>query len=463
MAPPTDRIRTATTGIQSIDTRGCGRSHRRRPALAMAVCALLALCAAGTGIPAHAQETTDWRERDTLSGDWGGARTRWNDAGVIFNAGYAAEVAGNLSGGDKRTARYTQQLELETLLDMERLAGIDDARVQITLNHRTGRSLSADVLHNQFSVQQLYTNAQILRLSQLNWLQHFDDGRLTVQLGWSPLGNDLARLDAFCKFQNVVICGHANAMTINSGAINGPVSQWGARIKYWPTDRFYINTGVYRNNPDGGTDDGFDLSLDNDGNFYPIELGWQRAPDRLEGLIAIGVYYNSATTPDVHTDIDDGPAGLTGQPFLQHGGRHGGYVMGRQVVYRPDPGNPDRGLSFGGIAGVGDSATARFRHFAIVGGLYRGPFASRPNDYAAFMVAWSPTNLRLMRYQQDRNRMVPGSVPVQHWETVIEVDYGIQATPWLLLQPNLQYIVQPGGNDDRSNALVLGLHMVIRL
>lgn len=136
----------------------------------------------------HAQEAIGWHERDTLTGDWGGARTGWEDAGVTFNAGYAAEVAGNLSGGDKRTARYTQQLELETLLDMARLAGIDDARVQITLNHRTGHSLSADVLHNQFSVQQLYTSAQILRLSQLNWLQHFDDDRLDRATGLVAAG-----------------------------------------------------------------------------------------------------------------------------------------------------------------------------------------------------------------------------------------------------------------------------------
>ena len=46
---------------------------------------------------------------------------------------------------------------------------------------------------------------------------------------------------------------------------------------------------------------------------------------------------------------------------------------------------------------------------------------------------------------------------------MIELDCGIQATPWLLLQPNLQYIIQPGGNHYRSDALVLGLHFAVRL
>lgn len=52
---------------------------------------------------------------------------------------------------------------------------------------------------------------------------------------------------------------------------------------------------------------------------------------------------------------------------------------------------------------------------------------------------------------------------MQHWETALELDYGIQATPWLILQPNLQYIVQHGGNDSRTNAFVLGLHVAVKL
>lgn len=405
----------------------------------------------------------DWLQRDTLNGDWGGLRSRAREAGLALNASYVGEAARNLSGGDRRSARYTQQVEVEALLDMERMAGIDDARVQVTLNYRYGRSLSQEILHNQFAVQNLYSNAQIVRLSQLNWMQDFAGGRVTVQVGWSPLGNDLARLPAFCKFQNVVICGHANAMTVNSGAINGPVSQWGARIKVWPTARFHINAGAYRNNPDGGTDDGFDLSLDDDGNFYPVEVGWDRRQGAPRGSIAFGAYYNSARTPDVYYDVNRDPAGLTGLPMLQHAGRHGGYVMGRQVIYQPEPGNAARALSVGGIAGVGDNATARFRRFAILGALYQGPFASRPNDFASFMMAWSPTNPRLSRFQRDRNQSLPGSIPVQRWETVLELDYGIQATPWLTLQPNLQYILQPGGNDARKNAFVLGLHLAVKL
>ena len=147
----------------------------------------------------------------------------------------------------------------------------------------------------------------------------------------------------------------------------------------------------------------------------------------------------------------------------RHGGRHGGYVMGEQVIYQPETGNATRAFSIMGIAGGGDNATARFRRFAIAGAVYQGPFAHRPDDFVSLMVAWARTNPRLGRFQRDRNQMLPNNASVQRSETVIELDCGIQATPWLLLQPNLQYIVQPGGNQDRSDALVLGLHFAVKL
>jgi porin len=384
-----------------------------------------------------------------------------DESGVTLNASYMGEAAGLLSGGDRHTARYTQQIEVETLLDMERIAEIPDARLQMTLNYRGGRSLSKDALHNQFSVQELYSDAQILRLSQFNWLQHFADQRVTVQLGWSPVGNDFARLPSFCKFQSFVICGHANANTVNGGSQNGPISQWGARIKVWPTEHFYVNTGVYRNNVDGGTDRGFDLSFDHDGNYYPLELGWKRSEGARRGAIAIGGYYNSVKTPDVYYDINRNAAGLTGLPFLLHSGRHGGYVMGEQVIFEPDPENPARALSIMGIAGIGGNATSRFRQFAIGGAVYQGPFASRPADFVSFMVAWARTNSRLTQFQLDRKQTRPDSPSPQRSEAVIELGCGVQVTRSLLVQPNVQYIAQPGGNTDRSNALVLGLHFSV--
>lgn len=46
-------------------------------------------------------------------------------------------------------------------------------------------------------------------------------------------------------------------------------------------------------------------------------------------------------------------------------------------------------------------------------------------------------------------------------EQLIELGYGYQATPWLTLRPNVQYIIETGAfsGQDIDNALVLGLQV----
>jgi porin len=41
-------------------------------------------------------------------------------------------------------------------------------------------------------------------------------------------------------------------------------------------------------------------------------------------------------------------------------------------------------------------------------------------------------------------------------EMVIEFTYQAQITPWLTIQPDLQYVINPGGANDLNNALVVG-------
>lgn len=435
--------------------------HRLAPTRSLGF-AILLLCIGVLACqpPARAQPAANGKaSRNRLTGDWSGLRTRLQDAGVTFNLSYASESAGIVAGkGLRHTARYTQQLELETLFDLERLAGVPDAKIQFTVTDRKGRSLTNDVLHNQFSVQELYGAGQNFRLAELNYQQDFENHRIHTEIGWSPIGDDFARLPDFCKFQNGVICGHANAMTTNSGAHNFPTAEWGAHVKVHATPRFYIAVGAYQVNPnEGDRDKGFDLSFRSTGVFVPVELGWQTGGDALPGDYKVGAYYNSSNAPDVYADIHGAPAGFTGEPFLEHDGRFGGYGIASQTVYQSST-DPARHLRLGVMAGMGDRATARYDWFWLAGGVWQAPFANRPHDFVSFMVAYAHTNPRLTRFQQERDSVLPGAVGIQTYEGIAEVDYGAQVTPWLVLRPNLQYILRPGGTGAIPNALVLGLY-----
>ncbi|KRP87179.1 hypothetical protein TX25_26180 [Pseudomonas lactis] len=58
--------------------------------------------------------------------------------------------------------------------------------------------------------------------------------------------------------------------------------------------------------------------------------------------------------------------------------------------------------------------------------------------------------------------VLAGRLPsIDSAEQLIELSYGYQATPWLTLRPDVQYIIEPGAFSGESidNALVLGLQV----
>ena len=48
---------------------------------------------------------------------------------------------------------------------------------------------------------------------------------------------------------------------------------------------------------------------------------------------------------------------------------------------------------------------------------------------------------------------------MQHDEQMVELNYGIQATPWLLIRPTVQYVIRPGAYATRPDTSVFVLHM----
>lgn len=431
----------------------------QRSIMCVQVAFRLFIAVAGGRVFAQSADPPDFAT-DNLTGDWLGVRTSLQDAGINLRAHFTTESAANPSGGNYQTVRYTQRFDFGADFDLHRLLRIPDATIQVTLTDNAGRSLSADAIGNQFAVQELYGAGQNFRLAEMNYQQDLFSHKVTIELGWSPVGDHFAGLPAFCDFQNGVICGHASAMTTDSGAQNFPTGDWGARINMHPRPDFYATAGIYQVNPNEDNGDaGFDLSFRSTGVFLPIELGWLRGrgSGELPGDYKIGGYYNSSDTPDLLKDINGHSAGLTGAPFAQHNGRSGAYLTADQMVFREEPGS-NRGLTVGAMVTMGDAGTAKYRYSLMAGGHYQGTFRGRDKDVVSFMIAYARTNSRLTQYQQDVDAVAPGSVGIQTFESIAEIDYGLQVKPWLRIRPNLQYIINPGGTGKIANAFVIGLY-----
>ena len=57
--------------------------------------------------------------------------------------------------------------------------------------------------------------------------------------------------------------------------------------------------------------------------------------------------------------------------------------------------------------------------------------------------------------------MTDSGIPGASFEAVAELTYSIRVAPAIALQPDLQYILHPGGAQQYGNALVVGVRAVV--
>jgi porin len=69
----------------------------------------------------------------------------------------------------------------------------------------------------------------------------------------------------------------------------------------------------------------------------------------------------------------------------------------------------------------------------------------------------------LQRSQHLQRQQEGATVGVQDFEIVLELTYQYELAPHLIVQPDLQYIVQPGGTGHIPDAFVLGVQIAINL
>ena len=167
------------------------------------------------------------------------------------------------------------------------------------------------------------------------------------------------------------------------------------------------------------------------------------------GKYAVGVWGYSGEFDDF-VRID-----ASGDPRTRNGS-FGVYALAEQRIFfeRDDP---FQGLSVYARAGFADKRTDPVDGYVGAGVVYRGLIAGRDGDRLGFGVAAA----HLSRdYRKGRRRAGSSS---DDWEVALELTYRVQATAWLSIQPDVQYVINPGGGTGLSNAVVVGTRFVVSL
>jgi porin len=191
-----------------------------------------------------------------------------------------------------------------------------------------------------------------------------------------------------------------------------------------------------------------------------VELIWTPTVNSLPGEYRVGAYYSTADADDVESR--EVPGDVASNP-VSRDSKHGYWLVAQQQVTAHE-GDLSRGLSLFANVTVQDRETSQVGHFIQAGLTYKGLFDARPQDDLGFGVARISTNSRYRNNQKAINQANnqtdynnPAYQPVQGNEYDAELYYGVHATKWLIIRPNIQYVHNPGGVSEVDNAWVAGV------
>jgi porin len=253
-------------------------------------------------------------------------------------------------------------------------------------------------------------------------------------LGRLIAGEDFATLQLACTSLNQAICGNPIAATQSITFPTYPSATWGGRFKMKPGDRWYAQAGAYLVYPDlfDVGDHGVEFGAPSGSGVLALgEAGYLAGKDGgqqgLPGQYKIGGYYDTERL----TDLDSGKS---------QRGTWGAYAMGQQMLYSEDDQYREGLSSFISLSHAPPDMNKV--QFMAAGGLsYQGLIPTRPDDSLSFIGAYG---------------LFSNDLPGQDGETLLELNYRAQIAPWVYVQPDLQYIIDPNGRSDIDDALVLG-------
>ena len=422
-------------------------------------------------------------ERDTFLGDPGGLRSRLEGYGVSLGLLEASEVLGNVTGGQRRGVIY-EGLATATLgIDLDRAVGLPGGSLKVSALQIHGRGLSTNAIGNLNTASSIEAT-RATRLFELWFQQSFFGGRADLRVGQQGADLEFATTEYGGLFLNAGF-GWPTAFAVNlpAGGPAYPLAALGARLRAQPAEPLTVLLGIFNGSParfgDGDPQgprnpSGASFRL-NEGVFvigeaqYRINgsVGGGGAPG-LPGLYKLGAWYNSnAFTNQFFTGpggIEAG--GLAAVPPRAARGDWSLYAVADQLVWRPT------GAKVGGVGVFARVAGApgdrNLVNLSLNGGVtYKGVFG-RDDDTVGLGVGWARIS--------DTTRSADGAAasdagfrPVRTGETVLELSYQAQLAPWWQVQPDLQYVLRPGGgiaDPDRpgrriGDAAILGVRTTI--
>ena len=360
-----------------------------------------------------------------------------NAGAVAAEFGYVADFLHNASGGIKHGSAYLQNIDAMFTFDLRRILGPRGGSLFAYFLWNDASTFSDRYPGDSQAVSNIDTE-QALRLYEF-WYEHRFADALRLKFGLYDLNSEFDAVDSASLFLN---SSHGIIPTYSQTGERGPsifpVTSLSARLD-WQIDKHNLIRYALLDAVPGDPDDPSATAIQfNSGEGVLHALEYVR--DFSNGLrLGFGAFWYTAKFESlIETDASGNPA--------RSGGNAGWYGFADASVYE-DAASGRSAAAFVRY-GTANGALNPFESYLGAGTVLSGFIPRRPDDQIGIAVA-------MARCGGDF-RAATGA---EGHETAIELTYRARITEGLEIQPDIQYIVNPGTERALDNALVFGIRI----
>ena len=410
------------------------------------------------------------RERvDGVLNQWKAFQSNMNDRGILMETTNTVDVLSNVSGGIDQKTTAVGDLDLLLTVDMKKLVPALKSGTLFVY----GLGTYGDDPSKHVGDIQAVSNIAAPNTWKLfeAWYQQNLSERFSLLAG---LYDVTSEFDVMMSSSELFVnssfgTGAELAASGKNGPSTFPATSLGIRGQAIVTDSLMVRavlTDGVPGDPDNPHGTHIQLSQD-DGLFSAMEFAYYKfregdivagkprrltfrrigrsAPLEYEAKAAIG-FWGYTTTLDHLSKVKS-----SGDPSKQHG-TYGMYGLAEYDVYH-EKGDNDQELTLFVRAGMADPKVNRFSQYYGGGLVYTGLFPGRNFDQTGMGAAAAVNGKYYKRSQRQAGQSVNNA------EITVEVTHSIYVNSNLFIQPDVQYVLNPGTVPGRKNAFVLGVRL----
>ncbi len=363
---------------------------------------------------------------------------------LTLTAAYTGDLLDNTSGGAATGSGYVHLIKLSAAYDGSS-SGHDGLSGLLSIVDLSGSHFTARRVGSIQSTSANETDYATLRPYEAWLQQEILGGRGAVKAGLIDINTTFDVQETAALLLNA---SHGIGPDLGGTGLNGPsdfpTPSLGVTGYYRPRDGWAVQIGVF---------DGVAGNPAHRSEFFTLKLNGALLVGQVEKRFGdtARVEFGAWTYTGTFTSLDHFDAVGTAR---RTGGNGGAFALieGRLL---PKPGDKDGGLNGWARAGFANGDLNQVQNYLGGGLVYTGPFEGRDKDEVGVAIARAGIG--------NGGRYVGGQLgrSIGHSETSIEATYRYAVNEVFNLQPDLQYVIEPRGDRNIKNVLVIGLRFAI--